>query len=63
MHFSSVHQLHKKWEMFGFHIYICSTSSRPLIFGSKFLAKFSFDDDADADSDDGVDLGDGSDIS
>ena len=49
--------------MFGFHIYICSTSSRPLSFGSKFLAKFSFDDDFDADSDDGVDLGDGVDIS
>ena len=49
--------------MFVFHIYICLTSSRRLIFGSKFLAKFSFDDDADADSDDGVDLGDGVDIS
>ena len=40
----------------------------PLIFNSKLSAKFSFDDDVDADSDDsdsddGVDLGDGVDIS
>ena len=38
-------------------------AQRPLIFGSKLSAKFSFDDDVDADSDDGVDLGDGVDIS
>ena len=45
------------------YLYLLNKQSPPLIFGSKFLAKFSFDDDVDADSDDGVDLGDGVDIS